>query len=189
MSDLQPVPPPLPRLEPRPLWRQTLDEHDDLEEGDQRGHQSIGGWLILFAVGRVLSPFFLASALLIDLRGFTKPGVWSRLTTPGSVVYHPFWSVVMVYQTAGNALLLLFSIVLALLFFARWKACPPLMVGFMVSLALFYWGAYLLCLQIPALKEHASGEQINAALSASITALIWVPYFLTSVRVRYTFVK
>ena len=184
-----PLPPFPPRAAPRPLWRQSMDAHDDLQAGETRYARGIGGWLLLFTFGRVLAILFWAVALLKDASIFVRPGVWSALTTPGSSAYQPFWSKLIVYETTGHAFLLFGSIVLVCLLFARWRIFRPLMVSYMVLTPLFLWGDYWLAQPLQELNADALQQVLFGALQNTLFALIWIPYLLISERAKGTFYK
>ena len=180
-----PAPPAIPNPAPTPLWRESLEAHDDVEEGVQ----GLGGWLFLFGIGRVIAVFVWVGALLKDLAIIGKPDLWSALTTPGTHAYSPLWSTVLLGETAGNALWLLWSVALVALFFARWKIFRPMVIGYLVGITLFFWADYLLCRQISTLSDEVRAKALLGCLTTTLTAAIWIPYFLASERVRRTFVK
>lgn len=167
------------------MWRESLDEQDDVENGVQ----GLGGWLFLFGIGRVLAVFSWIFALAKDLLIVAKPGLWSALTTPGSKIYRPYWFTVLVYETSGNVLCLLLSVCLVALFFARWKIFRPLVIVYLIGMTGFLWGDYLLTWQITTIPAPARSQAWGSCIAATLCALLWVPYFLVSTRVERTFVK
>lgn len=166
-----------------------MDAHDDLDEGETRELRGIGGWLLLFTLGRLLAVPLLGFALFVDVFSLVKPGVWQALTTPGSTAYDPLWSSTLIYETTGNALWLFCSVVIVFLLFSQRKILRPLMVTYMVGLVLFYWGGYLLASHIARFSAAVLGRMLGTGVIATINALIWVPYWLVSERVKGTFYK
>ena len=142
--------------------------------------------LLLFTLGRILAIPLLGFALLVDLAALDR---WQTLTTPGSGAYDPFWSKILIYETTGNALWLFCSVVIVILLFCQRKLLRPLMVGYMVGLALFYWGDYLLALHLERFSAAGTSRLLGSSVAATITVLIWVPYWLVSERVKGTFYK
>jgi hypothetical protein len=59
----------------------------------------IGGLLILIAVGLIFSLIQNLGHFLENLALFRKDQVWERLTTPGSIAYHPYWKPVLFVRT------------------------------------------------------------------------------------------
>ena len=162
-----------------------MEAHEDLESGGL----GIGGWLILFAVSRVIAVFLWGLALLATSTVLFNPRIWMALTTPGTPAYHPLWSVAIIYEVTGNTLFFLLSLLLLGLFFARRKIFRPVMVTYMVATVFFLWGDYFISGRIPAVRLHGSDIIMQGGIQTTISALIWVPYFLFSERVKKTFVK
>ena len=63
----------------------------------------IGGWLILPAIGLVLTPILLLVTLTRDLLPALQPEVWNALTEPGSQAYHPMWATVIIFELSPTS--------------------------------------------------------------------------------------
>ncbi len=160
-------------------------------QADPRPPQSpkIRGWLLLAALGVALLPLRLAEFIAADLLPAFSKDVWSLLTTPGTEAYHPLNAPILVFELAGNLVLLVASLVLAVLFFQKRRLVPILTVIFLVSSFLFYVGDYFAARQLPAVASQEDAESKLDLVGALLVCAVAVPYFLTSRRVKETFVR
>jgi len=60
-------------------------------QSDEWKYNSIGGWLIIVAIGLCLSPILQLLFIVRELLPIFTNGSWRVLTTPGSPAYHPLW--------------------------------------------------------------------------------------------------
>ena len=154
--------------------------------GELRG---LGGWLIIPAIGLVVSPIIWAVSLHNDFLPIFQEGYWEILTTPGSETYHPLWAPIIILEIVGNTLFIIFDIALIFLFFARSYRFPTLFIIFLASHLLFVVSDFFLAYLIPAVAAESDPESAKQIIRSIIGAAIWIPYFLTSQRVKNTFVK
>ena len=154
--------------------------------GEPRG---LGGWLILPAIGLFVLPIRLAVSLNNDFLPIFQEGYWEILTTPGSEVYHHLWAPLIIFEIAGNTFFIIFDIALIFLFFTRSYRFPTLFIVFLASNLLFVVGDFFLADLIPAVAAENDAESIKELARPIIGAIIWIPYFLVSKRVKNTFVK
>ncbi len=135
----------------------------------------LGGWLILPAIHLIISPIQLAMVIVQDLSALAK-------RTPVVVP--------VTLELVVQLLHLAFCLFAAVQFFRRKRSAPVTMVVFYVlnivsafiSAAL---GAWVLS------ELHTTNPQDTTALDIGrnvISSLIWIAYFLSSTRVRATFV-
>ena len=152
-------------METRPL-----DRDDSLQETGP-GPAGIGGWLLLPGL-TLLSVAFAASSSIFDLEIAS----------------------VSLEIMAGNVLLAIGSVVLLVLFFQRSRHLPGLMVVFYVVLigvtALEYLAVDRQLFGITAEIAEQEGHQVEEGIRMAIaSAILWIPYFLVSRRVKNTFVR
>jgi hypothetical protein len=107
--------------------------------------------------------------------------MWGVLTTPGTEAYHHIGAPLIIFKLVGNAFFLIFDIVLIFLFFAKSYRFPDLMIAFIASYLLFVVGADVI--------PEGGAESVKVLCRTIIGAVIWIPYFLVSKRVKNTFVK
>ena len=153
----------------------------------EEGLSGIRGWLVLVAIGLCLTPIRMGADIVKGLRAF-NPGVWHAVTTPGTAAYHPLFGPLIVGELVTNAALLIWSVVLLYLFFAKRRAFPSSMIAFLI-VRLAVEGADLVVARMIPSAAAAITPAIYAALGGGLlVVLIWVPYFLRSRRVHATFV-
>ena len=139
------------------------------------GPSGINGWLLLPAIGVILSPVaylvtIIQSAELLDDAAFV-PGARG----------------VLLSEIAGLALVALSFVYVAIRFFQRKHDAPKLFIALLLITILFILldsAVVSSTLSLP-FMDAATGAALARAV---ISAAIWVPYMLRSARVRNTFV-
>jgi multiple sugar transport system permease protein len=126
------------------------------EFGEQ--YRKIGGWLILPAIGLVLSP----PLLLLDI-------VWILSNWEAGPVF--------VLALIKSIVFLVFTTIVSLYFFRKLAIAPTLFIALMLSSLAF------------AIIEFFVAYFFLSTVFAFIGCLMWIPYFLTSNRVKRTFVR
>ena len=94
--------------------------------------KGIRDWLLLPAIGLLISPFVLIVQLQELMRSVFAPGVWAALTSPESPAYHPLWAPLLIFETAWDVGYLLFFLWVGWKFFAKKREAPKL---FIIALA------------------------------------------------------
>jgi Protein of unknown function (DUF2569) len=150
----------------------------------------IGGVLIFVAIGLIISLVQNLEHFLGNLAPFRQDQVWERLTTPGSIVYHPYWKPVLLFELASSSAILGLNALLVVLFFRKQRVFPKvIIIGIPMIFILILIGYYLSGL-IPAIAERQDYSKQTTVLIVRFIALhIWIPYFLVSERVKKTFVR
>ena len=150
----------------------------------------IGGVLIFVAIGLILSLVQNLGHFLGSLAPFRRAQVWERLTTPGSIPYHPYWKPVLLFELASSSAILGLNAIAVVLFFRKQRVFPKVIVlGIPIIFILILVGYYLSGL-IPAVAESPDYSKQKFALIVRFIALhVWIPYFLLSERVKKTFVR
>ncbi len=154
-----------------------------------KGALPISGWLIIPALGVIFRPF-MELIILISNTHYYNHNTWIEVLE--SSQYSSFSSLgfVMVYEVLVNIVFLVFSLLVLWQFFKKRSSLPRLMIvllaGSVVLTALNIGFGYFL-LEDPN-STQTNPTQWGLLLVALISALIWIPYFLTSSRVKQTFV-
>jgi hypothetical protein len=156
---------------------------------DNEKYDRIGGWLIICAIGLTLYPVQAAFSLFSEVMPAVSSENWRRLTTPGSVSYHPLWAPLLIMELIGNGCFLILSTVLVVFFFKRRKFVPKLAMMFLASNFIFvsldgYYTQVILATTDPA----NMGPVINFVRTL-VASMIWIAYFLFSKRVKRTFTR
>jgi Protein of unknown function (DUF2569) len=164
------------RLTPEQIYAPPMD-----------GPRGIGGWLVLPLIALVITPFRVAVTSVRDFSEVLKPEVWAALTTPGGPSYHPLWMPIIVFELLMNLALIGGTIWLLVLFLKKSRRVPTLMVIWIAASIGIQVIDLLLMQLIPALAAQA--EPPADLVRGVISAAIWIPYFLSSKRVKNTFVR
>ena len=144
-----------------------------MDTGEPSG---IRGWLILPAIGIVVAPVWFAKNVLDYFPKF-------ELLRPGTLFH-----AMTMFEILAWIAFALFATLTAVQFFTHKKSAPKLYRILLVAQLLFIVGEYWLAailFDVPMFDANG-GFAIGKWLVACI---IWVPYFLYSVRVRNTFVR
>lgn len=151
--------------------------------------KGLGGWLILPAIGLFALPLKMGLSLITDFLPIFQKNYWAVLTTPGSGAYHHLWAPLIIFEIAGNIFLLLLDLVLIFLFFIKSTRFPALFISFMALNLVFMVGDLFFADLIPAVAAQRDFKSFKELAQLFVGAIIWIPYFLISKRVKNTFVK
>lgn len=147
---------------------------------------TIGGWLVLPAIGLILTPIILVGQLVSD--GLFNQNTWAALYTFESK--NSIWFlVIVVIENLYNILFIVFTTLLIILFFKRRTSLPRL-ISIYYALAVVVPLIDILIVQ-SSFSEILSNTDVLAAygdiFKSFIAAAIWIPYFNISERVKDTF--
>ncbi|MCP4986689.1 MAG: DUF2569 domain-containing protein [Colwellia sp.] len=160
-----------------------------MEVSKSREPLKLGGWLILVALGVVLSPL-----RLLHLSGTTFPpiftdGTWEALTTQGSEAYSPIWGPFLIGEILINLIMVLLGIYLVYLFFTKKATLPKWYFGLaLFSTVFIVIDAYIVTLVVPDMEVFNS-ETMKELGHSLVRLLIWSPYLLFSQRSKDTFLN
>jgi Protein of unknown function (DUF2569) len=152
--------------------------------------KGIGGWLLLPALGLIITPFRVGFQFYRDLLPALAPETWNALTISSSAAYHPLWGPLIIFEVIGNLTLFIYAILLLWFFFNKSQRVPKLYIIWLVLVAAIQIIDFLLANQIPAVASQPSDpESVKEVARSIVAAAIWIPYFLKSKRVKNTFIK
>jgi hypothetical protein len=154
------------------------------------GPVGIGGWLLLPALGLIVTPLVIAFGFYKDLLPALTPAVWNAVTDPDSAAYNTWWGPLIVYEVLINLALFIFTLWLLWNFFTRSRRVPTLFVIWLAVTAGTRIVDYMLTSHIPAMADKPPDPADLRDLVRSIVgAAIWIPFFLRSKRVKNTFIE
>lgn len=136
--------------------------------------KGIGGWLIFPIIGLFLSPFIAFVKLLGDLFLIDSYFVWMP---------H------LLFDILSNLMYIIFPIILLVLMFRISRKFPEAMIYFYVLSIILNIGEALLVSAMPVVVAHDRAVANITAIAMIISSLIWISYFMRSIRVKNTFVK
>jgi hypothetical protein len=160
----------------------------------ENGHlKGIGGWLILVLIGLIISLISVAGTLT-DTMNLYKPEVWHTITTYGSEAYHPLFGTWIIYETALNIFVIIFTICLLILMFRKSRLFPKLMIFYFVSAVFLqgidYYLSYIVLTDLPNVsKALGVSPSLEGVMRSAVQGAVWVPYFIRSKRVKATFIN
>jgi hypothetical protein len=141
----------------------------------------IAGWLILVAIGLVVSPFrILYMAVAVDgafLFGAKNQAYLSS---------HHASALLIASELILNLVSLALILICNYLFFAKKKAFAGFIISFYVFALCFGIADHLAVTTLHPEQDHSQGVVHLAQLA--VTCAVWIPYFLISRRVKFTFV-
>lgn len=150
--------------------------------------EGLRGWLVLVGIAFCLAPLRILKDMLGNAQAF-EADTWEMLTTPGNPAYHPLWAPVLIGEMVVNVALLTVSVAAVYLFFKRRRVFPRLAIGLLAAGVVVLVLDVMVVRMIPAAAGAIGASEIRGLVQAAIGALIWIPYFLVSARVRATFVR
>jgi hypothetical protein len=144
--------------------------------------EGLGGWLILTGIGLAVAPLlYLYRILLLE-----APVVFGG-RYQGFLNEHRELSGLILIEMITHTLFLAATVALLYLFFNKRRSFPAAMIVYLASQAIFviidhYAAASLL----PSGFEPRS---VFPILQGVLASAVWIPYFLNSQRVKFTFVR
>jgi hypothetical protein len=151
--------------------------------------EGIGGWLILVAIGIVITPIRIIIMFMTTYSGLFSNGVWDALTTPGGAAYNSLWAPIIIGETIVNSLLIIAWLYMSYKFFSKSRDFPKWYIGIAIfSLLLIVADAFAIRLVLPD-EPIFDPDTLKEFMRSLVMVVIWVPYMLVSKRVKATFVK
>ncbi|WP_346837976.1 DUF2569 domain-containing protein [Microbulbifer sp. SAOS-129_SWC] len=155
----------------------------------EKSIEGIGGWLILVAIGIVVTPIRIVTLILTTYPEIFTSGIWDAITSKGSEAYSPMWASIILGELLINSGLLVVWLYMAYKFFTKSRDFPKWYIGIAVcSLTSIVADAYAIKLVLPN-EPVFDPDTVKELMRSSVMVFIWVPYMLLSKRVKATFVK
>ena len=155
---------------------------------EKRQPSGIGGWLILFGIGLVLTPVRVLAKMILVF-GEIDREKWTALTTPGSPIYAAHWKPLLLCEFGSDVVLLIWPLALIYLFLTRRRMLVPAAIVYMV-VSLGVAIADLTAVQLVVGAQAAADRNwVRPVALEFVSACVWIPYLLTSRRVKATFLQ
>ena len=147
-------------------------------------HSSVGGWIILPAIGTFLSPVW--TLVNIYSNGYFEYLQWEILTNPSHASYNPSLGLLVLIEYIYEIGMLCFSILLIILLWNR-RTSFPLLICCLYGVNVLVLVVETVWLRQLGLPTGFEGEDSHSSYRAIFGALIWIPFFIYSGRVKGTF--
>jgi uncharacterized membrane protein len=151
--------------------RGLFTSHEVLQE--KKELTGIAGWLVLPAIGLVVTPFAAIAFIFLDIEAMADAPQRYEYLFSSEIFF--------------NVIIALFAVVTAFFFFSKNKLAPKVVIAFLVTnLALMLIEAVMITQEFGSrVDEEAYMDLVRAVIAAAV----WIPYFINSKRVKNTFVK
>jgi len=154
-------------------------------------HTQIGGWLILIAIGLVLTPVRMLYGLIIDAEELYGIHTWNYIFQEHPSFNEFFLSLLIVFELMYNSAFIVFTILLIILFFKRRSITPRMMIILYASSFLIITLDTFVAIGLND-QLYSEAEKVQAfkdIAGSFLSAVIWIPYFIISKRVKETFTE
>jgi hypothetical protein len=145
----------------------------------------IRGWLVLCAIGIVLTPLQVAPRVFHLVQTAAGPG-FDLITTPGTTHYRPMVGLLVLGDVFIDIAILCVSVVEIPLFFGRRRIFPNVLIASRLAFGFFLLADHVLS---RTLTNPKPDTRIAGLVASTFGVVIWVLYFWLSRRVRATFVR
>ena len=145
----------------------------------------LSGWLVFVGIGIVLTPIKMIYSIVPTYSEMFGEGIWDALTDPLSSNYIEYFAELVIAELLVNIGLLLFSIFLVGQYFGKKSTFPRYYIGFRLSMIVLLFLDWLATSAMFPEYSDMDAELYNAVIGA----LIWIPYMISSERVKQTFIK
>lgn len=146
------------------------------------------GWLVLVVLAWVFTPVQTALILYDLYANVFANGGWQVLTTPGSELYSSLWLPAVTLGVAGNLVLSALGIFALCLLLKRSRHTQAVAISWFSLNLLLVAADYEIASRLPGFADEPFGEfdAIKELVRAGLMAVVWIPYFVFSKRVRST---
>ena len=152
------------------------------------GDRQIGGWLILIAIGLIISTITVTFQLFFEPTFFNR-STWQIYLEPENRNIPMF--LLIVAEFTFNSILLVYLVLIQIMFYQRRNAVPRLIIIFYSSYLIFLvLDTFLAYSLLPdSFTESEKTKSYYEIGRNSIASMIWIAYLLKSLRVKETFTR
>ncbi|WP_428329217.1 DUF3857 domain-containing protein [Mucilaginibacter sp.] len=141
---------------------------------------SVGGWLILVAIGLFVTPVTVIMAF-VNTR-YLQVSVWDNL---GAYRYGNSLKAQVIFEVAGETVLMCYAVFCLILLLNRRDILPKYIIGYFIFATSFFVADYAFVASVSHLKVPDS--YITTITRSFIIGVVWISYFKKSTRVKQTF--
>lgn len=161
-----------------------------MAQGERNELEGIGGWLLLVVLGLIVAPLRIGTMLYQNHVPIFSNGTWEAFTSQSSEYYHPLWGPLITFEIIGNLVLIALGLVTLCFLFMKSRRTPTLAITWLVAGLVFVVADFFIAEMIPAIADQPTDtESVKEVGRSVVSAMIWVPYFLVSKRVKATFTR
>ncbi|MNB78759.1 hypothetical protein D3C75_254670 [compost metagenome] len=153
------------------------------------GPYGFGGWLILFALG-MIRQLYLHITSVYNNYITLRMADFQLLVDSSNDYYSPLWLPTVYFETIIEALIAVFIIIMVFMCIKHRKQFKYLAIAVIIISAVFTYLDLALVLRITNgfADEVFQGTNIyEGVLKSTLYAVVWLPYFLLSKRVKNTY--
>ncbi|MBS1507209.1 MAG: DUF3857 domain-containing protein [Bacteroidetes bacterium] len=167
------------------LGLRKLNEYDPEPKPAEVQYDQIGGWLIVVALILFFNPIRMA----IDFSNgsYFQHFQWRILTDQSYGSYNPKLGMYVMVEFVVNIMLLCYSVFLCSIFITRRSSFPTFMVIYLLANLSIRFLDVVVASSMGLLEMNSKTSSM--VLGSLMSAVIWVPYFLKSERVKGTFIN
>lgn len=152
-------------------------------------YESIGGWLILVAIGLILSPLMIAGQTFPMYSEIFSNGTWEAISTVSSETYNPALAFLIKLEMLINGVLFLIWIYMWFLFFSKKREFPMWFITISLFTLIFIIVDAVAISSVMSNEENFDADTAKQFFRSLISSMVWIPYMLISKRVKSTFVN
>ncbi|MGH8015140.1 MAG: DUF2569 domain-containing protein [Candidatus Zixiibacteriota bacterium] len=152
------------------------------------GPEGLGGWLILVAIGLLISPLRIAG-IEFTILSVMLDGTWSAISNSTSEFYNPLLAAIIPIEFALNLAFIFGFIFLIYLFFTKSSIFPRWYIAiYLANLLVIIGDAVAVKFAVPE-QPLIDPETSKEFLRSLMACVIWIPYMFKSKRVEATFIN
>ncbi|MFL0245580.1 DUF2569 domain-containing protein [Candidatus Clostridium stratigraminis] len=163
-----------------------LEETIITEESNNK-YDKIGGWLILVAIGLCISIVLNLPTFIKTINSINSKA-WPLLTTIGTKYYQAGLKEAIYFEIIGFFIILITNLLCIIFFFKKKRLFPKLMISLLTFNLIFQITQHIIVISNTSFNANSTLTNLQLA-KPFITALVWIPYFILSERVKKTFIK
>jgi hypothetical protein len=151
--------------------------------------KGLGGWLILIGFGLIIGPIRLINLLNTNYKPYFNTDLLEPITNPSSSSYIPNFIYLFYAEFITILFIILLSLYLLYLFFAKKKTFPKNYIFISLFVILYIPVDAFIASTIMPNEKVVDGEMVKSFFQTLISGAIWIPYMMKSERVKNTFIE